>query len=250
MTEPNQPEKGDLLVRQAEAKSHNDKVQRAEEARNQIVSEIKRLQDRLKEADNWIDNNPPIDMTSINEEIAAFDDKLLAYKDEVLQIRKYNAIVDTIITYNSKKSELNEVEKSRDAIQKEMNEISNQMKSTVSSLKIEELVPELRLVNEVDEDGNVKQGLFYRTDNGLLPFNRRQISYGKVLVALVKLSSYVNAGKLNIFHVPAWESLDEESRSEILAFAEQNQDLNIQFCIEEVKQELLGIKLIEPSDKK
>jgi len=250
MTEPNQPEKGDLLVRQAEAKSHNDKVQRAEESRNQIVSEIKRLQDRLKEADNWIDNNPPIDMTSINEEIAAFDDKLLAYKDEVLQIRKYNAIVDTIITYNSKKSELNEVEKSRDAIQKEMNEISNQMKSTVSSLKIEELVPELRLVNEVDEDGNVKQGLFYRTDNGLLPFNRRQISYGKVLVALVKLSSYVNAGKLNIFHVPAWESLDEESRSEILAFAEQNQDLNIQFCIEEVKQELLGIKLIEPSDKK
>lgn len=243
--EPIQPEKGDLMVKQAEAKAHNEKVERAVKERDKIAEEIARLQAREKEANKWIEANPTIDMTAINEELAAFDGKIIAYKDEVIEIRKYNNVVETIVTYNNKKQELAEIEKNRDAVQDEMNEINKKMKAAVSSLKIEELVPELTLVNEVDTDGNVKQGLFYKTDEGLLPFNRRQISYGKVLVALVKLSSFINAGKLNIFHIPSWESLDEDSRAEVLDFADKNDDLNLQFCIEEVKQELLGIKLIE-----
>jgi len=247
--EPTLPEKGDLLVRQAQATAHNEKVERVVKAREDIIAEIEKLQNRLKEADKWISENPSIDMTEIETEIASFEGKMVEHKNTITEIRKHNATVDAINYYNTKKKELEDIEKSRDAIQVEMDNISKKMKDSVSSLNIEELVPELSLVNEVDDNGNVKQGLFYKTESGLLPFNRRQISYGKVLVALVKLSSYVNAGKLNIFHIPAWESLDEDSRAEILAFSEQNEDLNIQFCIEEVKQELLGIKLIERSDK-
>lgn len=247
--EPKQPDKGGLLVRQAEAKAYNEKVERAQKAREEIAAEIEKLQKRLQDADAWLAENKAIDMADIEAELVVFDEKLVSYKDEVLAVRKHNNIVDSIITYNAKKKELEEIEKNRDAVQKEMDDLSKQMKDSVSSLKIEALVPELTLLNEVDDDGNVKQGLYYKTESGLLPFNRRQISYGKVLVALVKLSSFVNAGKLNIFHVPAWESLDDDSRAEILSFAEQNEDLNIQFCIEEVKQELLGLRLIEKKNK-
>ena len=166
-----------------------------------------------------------------------------------MKVKQFNETVDAIQEYLANKKRIDEIVSNRDNIQKEMDGINAKMKESVSSLNIEELVPELKLVNEVDEDGNVKQGLFYKLEDGLLPFNRRQISYGKVLVALLKLSSYINAGKLNIFHIPAFESLDDESRSELLAFAKENDDLNLQFCIEEVKQELLGIKLIENGNK-
>jgi hypothetical protein len=242
---PKQPEKGYLLVRQAEAKAFNEKVERAINRRDEIKSQIEELKEKLKEADKWISENPMHDMTEINEEIAAFDEKLVQYKDEYLKIKKYNDQVDSIQSYLAGKKNIDEIIKNRDAVQEEMDELSDKMKASISSINLEELVPELKLVNEVDDDGNIKQGLFYKIDGGLLPFNRKQISYGKVLVALLKLSSYVNAGKLNIFHIPAWESLDDDSKLDVLKFAEENDDLNIQFCIEEVKQELLGIKLIE-----
>jgi len=246
---PKQPEKGDLLVEQHQIISHNEKVERAITARDGIIAEIAALQSRLALADKWIEENPTIDLSEINAKLASFDDTLVQYKDELMKIRIYNSTVTGIQEYLANKKRIDAIVTNRDNVQKEMDGINGKMKESVSSLNIEELVPELKLVNEVDEDGNVKQGLFYKVDGGELPFNRRQISYGKVLVALLKLSSYINAGKLNIFHIPAFESLDDESRSELLAFAKENDDLNLQFCIEEVKQELLGIKLIENGNK-
>jgi hypothetical protein len=246
---PKQPEKGDLLVEQHKIINHNEKVERSLKAREEIKAEIAKLQARLSDADKWLEENAIIDLTEINGKLASFDDSLVQYKDELMKVKQFNETVDAIQEYLANKKRIDEIVSNRDNIQKEMDGINAKMKESVSSLNIEELVPELKLVNEVDEDGNVKQGLFYKLEDGLLPFNRRQISYGKVLVALLKLSSYINAGKLNIFHIPAFESLDDESRSELLAFAKENDDLNLQFCIEEVKQELLGIKLIENGNK-
>ena len=242
---PKQPEKGDLLVEQQKTLNHNEKVDRAIKTREDIKSEIAKLQARLVEADKWIKENPAIDLTEINEKLVSFDETLIQYKDELMNISSYNATVDAIQAHLGIKKRIDDIETNRNNVQKEMDKINASMKESVSTLNIQDLVPELKLVNEVDDEGNVKQGLFYKVDGGELPFNRRQISYGKVLVALLKLSSYINAGKLNIFHIPAFESLDEDSRAELLAFAKENEDLNLQFCIEEVKQELLGIKLIE-----
>jgi len=225
-------------------------VERAIEREKEIESQIAELKEKLKTAKEWIKANPKIDMAAIDKKVADFDLKLREWQKEKDEVTFYNNTVDVLATYLTKKSELEAVEKTRDAVKVEMDAIAKQMRESVSSLKIEDLVPELKLVNDVDADGKVTQGLFYKEDDvNLLPFNRRQISYGKMLVALVKLSSFVNAEKLNIFHIPAWESLDEDSRAEILKFAEDNEDLNLQFAIEEVKQELLGIKLIDKNFK-
>jgi hypothetical protein len=53
-----------------------------------------------------------------------------------------------------------------------------------------------------------------------------------------------------MIHIPAWESLDDISRTEILKFAENNPDLNIQFAIEEVQSKPIGIKVIDTSNAK
>jgi len=247
---PDQPLKDDLTKESFEAKAHNERVERAIEREKEIESQIAELKEKLKTAKEWIKANPKIDMAAIDKKVADFDLKLREWQKEKDEVTFYNNTVDVLATYLTKKSELEAVEKTRDAVKVEMDAIAKQMRESVSSLKIEDLVPELKLVNDVDADGKVTQGLFYKEDDvNLLPFNRRQISYGKMLVALVKLSSFVNAEKLNIFHIPAWESLDEDSRAEILKFAEDNEDLNLQFAIEEVKQELLGIKLIDKNFK-
>jgi len=242
---PKAPDRSALIVEQQKIINHNEKVERAVKARDEIKSEIEKLQARLKDADSWIKDNPATDMTDINEKIAAFDDQIAEFNEGLSKVKVYNDTIDSIQAYLVGKKQIEEIVKSRDEVQTEMDELSTKMKESVSAMNIEELVPELKLVNEVDEDGEVKQGLFYKVDGGMLPFNRKQISYGKVLVALLKLSSFLNAGKLNIFHIPAWESLDQDSQKEVLDFAKDNDDLNIQFCIEEVKQELLGIELIE-----
>jgi len=242
---PKAPDRSALIVEQQKIINHNEKVERAVKARDEIKAEIEKLQARLKDADSWIKDNPATDMTDINEKIAAFDDQIAEYNEGLSKVKVYNDTIDSIQAYLVGKKQIEEIVKSRDEVQTEMDELSTKMKESVSAMNIEELVPELKLVNEVDEDGEVKQGLFYKVDGGMLPFNRKQISYGKVLVALLKLSSFLNAGKLNIFHIPAWESLDQDSQKEVLDFAKDNDDLNIQFCIEEVKQELLGIELIE-----
>jgi len=242
---PKAPDRSALIVEQQKIINHNEKVERAVKARDEIKAEIEKLQARLKDADSWIKDNPATDMTDINEKIAAFDDQIAEFNEGLSKVKVYNDTIDSIQAYLVGKKQIEEIVKSRDEVQTEMDELSTKMKESVSAMNIDELVPELKLVNEVDEDGEVKQGLFYKVDGGMLPFNRKQISYGKVLVALLKLSSFLNAGKLNIFHIPAWESLDQDSQKEVLDFAKDNDDLNIQFCIEEVKQELLGIELIE-----
>lgn len=243
---PTAPDKTALLLKQQEISNKNEIRTRALKEKENIEAQIKQLQKRLAEAEKWLQENPEISQESIDAELAEFETKEAEYKKELQEIGEYNNNVVSIKNYNKNKAELDEIIDSRDKVQKEMDAIQQKMKASVSTLKIDELAPELALLNEISEDGESKQGLYYKLgENSFVPFNRRQISYGKMLVALAKLSAYINAGKLNLFHIPAWESLDEDSRNEILNFAESNDDLGLQFGIEEVKQELLGIKLIE-----
>lgn len=243
---PKEVDKTSFELRKQEIKFHNEKVDKALEGKVNIENEIKALQERLENAKIWLKENPKISQESIDAELADFTAKEAQYQRELQEINDYNNNVILIRNYNKNKAELAEIVDSRDNVQKEMDAIQQKMKASVSTLKIDELAPELSLINEVNESGETKQGLYYKMgENSFVPFNRRQISYGKMLVALTKLSAYINAGKLNIMHIPAWESLDEDSRNEVLKFANENEDLGLQFGIEEVKQELLGIRLIQ-----
>jgi DNA repair exonuclease SbcCD ATPase subunit len=243
---PTAPDKTALLLKQQEITGKNETRARALKEKENIESQIKQLQKRLTEANKWLDENLEISQDTINNELAEFEQKESQHKEELKSVNEYNSNVNTIKAYNKNKVALDEIVLGRDSVQKEMDEIQQKMKASVSTLKIDELAPELTLLNEINEDGETKQGLYYKlAENSFVPFNRRQISYGKMLVALTKLSAYINAGKLNIMHIPAWESLDDESREEVLKFSKENEDLGLQFGIEEVKQELLGIRLIE-----
>jgi hypothetical protein len=243
---PQEIDKTSFELRKQEIKFHNEKVDKALEGKVNIENEIKALQERLENAKIWLQENPKISQEAIDNELADFTKKEAEYQKELQQIKDYNNNVILIRNYNKNKAELTEIIDSRDSVQKEMDAIQQKMKSSVSTLKINELAPELTLLNEINEDGETKQGLYYKlAENSFVPFNRRQISYGKMLVALTKLSAYINAGKLNIMHIPEWNNLDDDGKLEILNFAKENEDLGLQFGIEEVKQELLGIRLIE-----
>ena len=250
---PVAPDKSQLLTRLSEAEKINLQYDNAEKGVKDIEEQIKKLQERLEVGKKWLKDNPKVDVDSINAEIAVFDTTTLKeYEKESAEIIQYNNNVDAIIVWQKKKKELTEKEADRDKLQNEMDSLKANMQKSISSLNIEDFAPELKLFNEIDEDGNVtKQGLYYNIGDGnYLPFNRRQISYGKCIVALAKISSFINYDKLNMIHIPAWESLDENSRAEILQFAENNPDLNIQFAIEEVQQKPIGIKVIDTSNAK
>jgi hypothetical protein len=250
---PNSPDKSDLITKLSEAEKVNLQFANYESVVVQIEKEIEALQKRLEAGKKWLKDNPKVDVEPIKAEIAQFDTTtLLAYENEKAEIESYNANVDNIILWQKKQKELFEKEGEKDKLQKSMDALKESMQKAISSLKVEDFAPELKLFNEIDEEGNIsKQGLYYNIGGkNYLPFNRCQISYGKCIVALAKISSFINYGKLNMIHIPAWESLDDISRKEILQFAENNADLNIQFAIEEVQSKPIGIKVIDTSDAK
>jgi DNA repair ATPase RecN len=256
---PKQPDKLTPNLELNNANSKNEKIDRALEEKINIEAQIRELERQLDEkrirleaAVKWLEENPKIETEPIQAKIDSLDEDEEKWKKEMQDIRDYDLMVDRIGVYKMEREALDAKEKERDEIQKKMDKLSDQMKEAVTSLQIETIAPELRLMNEVDESGTKPvflSGLYYVVDGKLLPFNRKQISYAKCLIALAKLSSVVNAGKFNFFHIPAWNDLDTTSKHELLEFAEENAELNIQFGIEEVKDEILGIKLIEQADK-
>jgi len=250
---PSAPDKSELITKLSVGEKHNLQYDNAENGVKDIERQIAELQARLETSKKWLKDNPKVDVSGIKAEIAEFETTAQKdYEVKKAEIEQYNATVDSIVTYLQKKREFTAKESEKEAIQKDMDILKANLQAAISGLKVEDFAPELKLFNEIDEEGNVsKQGLYYNIgDDNYLPFNRRQISYGKCIVALAKISSFINYGKLNMIHIPAWESLDDNSRSEIMDFAENNHDLNIQFAIEEVRQKPIGIKVIDSSNAK
>lgn len=209
--------------------------------RDALLAKITELDSRIEAGEKFIADNSvdDSDYVEISEKAEA---NKKAYQAQKAEIVAYNENVTMIKEYNKQKVVVDEADKKLKAVETEIREFQDKMRTNLMELNLSSIVPELELVYELDEDGEVtRQGIFY----GELPFNRRQISYGKSLISLAKLSAFFNAGKLNLFHIPAWESLDEESRTDILEFAENNKELNIQFGIEEVSSEEFGLRLLD-----
>lgn len=212
------------------------------EARERIIADISALQKRLADADKWLEENPEVNLNEYDERESVILAEIDKKRQEQLKDQEYNKVVEQFAAYKKKEAELLAAKKQQQSVQAEMDDVRDKMAEAISSLNLSSIVPELEIQNTYNEvTEKWERGILY----GGLPFNRRQISYGKMVVALAKFSAYINAGKLNFFHIPAWESLDEDSRNALLSFASENPDLNVQFGIEEVTKGLLGIKLIE-----
>jgi hypothetical protein len=257
---PAQPDKSALMVEKTRAESHNEKFEEALKKRSSIQSNIERLKKELAEqeerlvlAEKWIAANPKINLEQFDARETEFAESVETFKKQVREFNDYNSTVDKIAAYIQRQEVIESNRKERDEAQAKMKAVQTKMQAAISELKLEEIVPELTIKNELDESGYKpiwRKGIYYKNwDGNLLPFNVRQISYGKMIVALCKLSGYLNYEKFNLFNIPQWNELDKESQEEVMKFVEDNSDLNIQLMIEQVEEKPLGIKIIEKKTK-
>lgn len=255
-TLPPKPDHAVILVQKKDDEAHNDKVKRARERKSEIEERIGYLkkqlaieEEKLTLANQWLNDNPEKDLSLYPQQELKFAEELKEWERKEKELEQYNETVDQIQSYLSRQSALELNRKRKDEIQKQMDELNDKMKKSIAELKLDELVPELTIKNELDESGYKpiwRKGIYYKNwDGSLLPFNVRQISLGKMIVALCKLSGFINHEKFNLFSIPAWNELDNESKEEVLKFIEENEDLGIQLMVEQVDEKPLGIKIIE-----
>jgi hypothetical protein len=243
-------------------KSTLNKFEEAKKQHAQISDQIADLEDRVKmllaQIDTLKNVQSSIQLPTDAQIVEAknnyenyFTEIKPAYEQQLLQYNQQQETINAYVEYKRKKIEIQDLEKLAEDESNKINTAKKSIAAAIASVNINEIVAELsvkfQLAEEKEEETIDEQiGVFYKDEHGNeLPFNIRQISYGKSLVALMKLQSHLNAGKLNLFHIPSWNELDQDSQDAILQFAEQHPEYNIQLCIEEVKNTLLGIRIIE-----
>lgn len=242
-------------------KKIDEQHQKIDDAIVALENQIKSLQEQI-ESYKVIKKELPvyneIEHQQFLTEIENFNTVIIPKYQEELEI--YNTEQKQIADYNYYLLRKKEIEQYQtDAISKTetIKKAKKAIGEKISTINLQEIAPELaikyNLSDEIDNaddaensEENIEQiGIYYCENDILLPFNLRQISYGKALVALMKLQSFVNKDKLNLFHIPQWNELDENSKQDLLKFAELHPEYNIQFCIEEVKNTLLGLRILE-----
>lgn len=256
---PEKPNKESIELARKLIEADNAEITRAQNGVNALKEEkaelerkLEAINKRIEDGNTWLEANPlkTAELVEIGLKEANFDTTMQEYEDKMKAIREHDAIVKAISDFKAQKEAQDARLDKVIGYNAEMAKIDQQMKDALTKINVNEMVPELELLNEVitdEETGKTteKVGLFYKDGELLLPFNDRQISYAKCILAMAKLSSFINYGKLNLIHIAQWESLDDDSRNEILDFAKENADLNMQFGIEQVENTHLGIKLIE-----
>ena len=193
--------------------------------------------DALAECDKWMEEHPVIDKAPIEERIAKAEEHNVAIDEELKGITEWNKMFEKVQNFQLHSADLAQKQKKYAELTDRLREIDSELKNRIKEINLSEIVPGLQLVYEVGEDPKkpgktkvLKSGLEYEG----LAFNRSQHSYGRLLKAIIKLAAHFNADKLNFIPIGDWNLLDEESQKEILDFAKENPDLNIQFAIEKV----------------
>lgn len=253
---PEQPDKATILVEKTKAENKNKDIDRWELDRTHTIEYIQQLKMKLAQKEKELDDvntlleqSEKVDLSIFDQQEKEFEEKLEQWKQDVKNFNLYNETVDKVSVYRNRQDILESNRSKLSGAEDAIKDLQNKMKNAISELKLEEIVPELAIKNELDETGYKpiwRKGIYYKNwDGNLLPFNVRQVSYGKMVVALCKLSAFLNHEKFNLFNVRAWNELDQESKKELLDFVENNPDLDIQLLIEEVDEKPLGIKIIE-----
>jgi hypothetical protein len=236
-----------ILLEKMAAEKNNEQRGRALDAIHDIDIEIEELElkisalkQRKENGEKFLQDNPVINIEQFDERLAAVvkDDEY--FQQQVDAVKRNNELYRKIQDFLVKEADLMELEKQSKQYDVEIVELKQGVRNAISDLKLSTFVPGLDVQTEDNEETKMPAGIYY----GGLPFNSRQISYGKCVVVLAILSSYVNGGKFNFIHIKDWESLDKTSRKTVLDFAKNNPELNVQFGIEEVTDTVLGVNII------
>lgn len=234
-----------LMKEKQRAENRADSIRQVQEKDSATDRRIKELEAELtnlratKETfAKWFEDHPPIDMKPIEDGIAGakmINDKV---DEELLTVSQHNEMYRKVQNFVSAKKQLEEKQAEYKSKTQKLSDIEVEMRRTLTQLPLSSLVPGLEIVyvneTETDERGKekkiVKKGLMLEG----LPFNRTQHSYGKLLKSVIKMAAHFNADKLNFIPIRDWNLLDPVSQQELLDFARENPDLNIQFGIERV----------------
>lgn len=205
----------------------------------ELEKEILLLKDSKKDCEEWHTTHPPIDRTDINAAIEEAKKTNNEVDAELRLIDQHNQMCRHVKNYINTESELLSYREKYKEKTKALSDIETEMKIRLTELPLSTLVPGLELIykNDIEIDEKTKRekkikkvGLML----GGLPFNRNQLSYGKLIKAIIKLAAHFNADKLNFISIGEWNLLDPNSQQEVLDFAKENPDLNVQFGIEKV----------------
>lgn len=236
-----------ILLEKMAAEKKNDDIVRAKKAVLDIQSEIEELEEKLKVLEGrktagmkFIEENPVIDLEPFDERLAAVAKDDENFQTQVDAVKRNNELYRKIQDFLVKEADLMALEKTAKEYDAELIKLKQGVRDAITDLNLSTFVPGLDVQTEDNEETKMPAGIYY----GGLPFNARQISYGKCVVVLAILSSYVNGGKFNFIHIKDWESLDKTSRKTVLDFAKNNPELNVQFGIEEVTDTVLGVNII------
>jgi hypothetical protein len=238
-----------LLARLSNAEQHNhiittviDKKTALDQRIEQLERELFTFRESREECEKWLVEHPAIDPKPVEKELEEASRINMEIDQELKTVSNWNNMYRLVRNYTTTKEELQKKEAEYKEKTNKLKEIEEDMKKSLTKLPLSSLVPGLELVyindTEVDEKGKekkiVKKGLMLEG----LPFNEYQHSYGKLLKAIIKMAAHFNADKLNFIPITRWDLLDPMSKQEILDFARDNPDLNIQFGIEKVDSNL------------
>jgi hypothetical protein len=190
------------------------------------------LKERINTGKKWLEDNPEKSADDVNEEIRLVNEHNMSVMEELKQVSEFNDNVDKVNRYLEAKKVFESKEAEYKNLTKEIKAIDDELLKSISGFNLSEIVPGIELKYVRSEDtGKV-------TDVGLyldgLPFNKKQHSYGKLIIAIIKLSSFFNADKLNFVSIYEWNLIDKKGQDEIFEFVKNNPDLNIQLGIEKV----------------
>lgn len=227
----------------AEQRAANIKIVNEREAANeakieQLEAELKALKDKKKEFAKWYKENPAIDFEPIDQLIEEAKQKNEVIDQEILSIGRHNEMYRKVQSYQCSKKELEVSEADYKTKSEQLADLETQMRNVLLELPLSTLVPGMELVNTTTIEKNDRGRDVKVSKKGLLleglPFNRSQHSYGKLLKSIIKMAAHFNADKLNFIPIGDWSLLDEVSQQEVLDFANEHPELNIQFGIEKV----------------
>jgi DNA repair exonuclease SbcCD ATPase subunit len=236
--EPLLNERGAAEMRAQAIRQIQLKEEAVERRIKELQAELVNLIETKESFKGWYEANPPIDTSDIDKKIEEAKLVNIEVDQQLGAVSQHNEMYYRVRKHLSSKEDLLKKQALYNEKTKTLEDIEEDMKKTLTQLPIGSLVPGLEIVyintTETDDKGKerkvVKKGLMLEG----LPFNRNQHSYGKLLKAVIKMAAHFNADKLNFIPIRDWNLLDPLSQQELLDFAKDNPDLNIQFGIERV----------------
>lgn len=195
----------------------------------ELNAEIARITQNNILLNTQLDNTPEPLMLTLNSELIDAERHNALIDEQLTEVADHNKKVFLVKSVNESKAELEKEEQKEATSHTAIKDLDGSLRKRISEIPFSEIYEGLGLKYELDDNNKVSEiGLFLRD----LPFHKSQQSFGEMIKVIIKLSTFINPDGLNFISIGQWNELDSENKQEILAFAKENE--NVQLGIEKV----------------